>query len=79
MSSCQGELAKKQFYVTAVDQNGNLLVNQNVETLKNGFFELWLPRKRIIDLTIQGLNRAVQGKITTFDASKTCVTTFRLQ
>jgi hypothetical protein len=62
MSSCQGELAKKQFYVTAVDQNGNLLVNQNVETLKNGFFELWLPRKRMIDLTIQGLNRAVQGK-----------------
>ena len=69
----------KAFYVRAVDQNGIVLVNQTVETLRNGFFELWLPRKRIIDLKIQGLNRTAQGKITTFDASKTCVTTFRLQ
>jgi hypothetical protein len=79
MSSCQGELAQKQFYVTAVDQYGKLLVNQSVATLPNGFFELWLPRKRIVDLTIQGFNRVAEGKITTFDASKTCVTTFRLQ
>ncbi len=79
MSSCQGELAQKPFYVTAVDQDGNMLVNETVTTLRNGFFELWLPRKRIIDLSIQGLNRSAQGKIKTFDASKTCVTTFRLQ
>jgi hypothetical protein len=79
MSSCQGELAQRAFYVTAVDQDGNLLVNETVTTLRNGFFELWLPRKRIIDLSIQGLNRSAQGKITTFDASKTCVTTFRLR
>jgi hypothetical protein len=78
MSSCQGELAQKTFYVTAVDQNGKLLVNQSVTTLQNGFFELWLPRKRIIDLRIQGFNRVAQVKITTFDASMTCVTTFRL-
>ena len=79
MSSCQGEMAKKAFYVTAVDQNGIVLVDGTVETLRNGFFELWLPRKRIIDLRIQGLNRIAQGKIATFDASKTCITTFRLQ
>jgi hypothetical protein len=79
MSSCQGELANQAFYVTAVDQNGIVLVDGTVETLRNGFFELWLPRKRIIDLKIQGLNRIAQGKITTYDASKTCVTTFRLQ
>ena len=79
MSSCQGELAQRAFYVTAVDQDGNLLVNETVTTLRNGFFELWLPRKRIIDLSIQGLNRSAQGKITTFDASKTCITTFRLR
>jgi hypothetical protein len=79
MSSCQGELAQKAFYVKGVDQDGKLLVNETITTLRNGFFELWLPRKRIIDLSIQGLNRSAQGKITTFDASKTCVTTFRLQ
>ena len=79
MSSCQGELAEKAFYVSAVDQNGIVLVDGTVETLRNGFFELWLPRKRIIDLRIQGLNRSAQGKIATYDAGKTCVTTFRLQ
>ena len=79
MSSCQGELAGKSFFVTGVDQHGNLLVNESVTTLRNGFFELWLPRKRVIDLRIQGLNRTAQGKIVTYDAGKTCVTTFRLQ
>jgi hypothetical protein len=79
MSSCQGELAEKEFYVTAVDQDGIVLVDGTVETLRNGFFELWLPRKRIIDLRIQGLNRSAQGKIVTYDAGKTCVTTFRLR
>ena len=78
MSSCQGELAEKSFQVSAVDLDGNLLVNETVTTLRNGFFELWLPRKRIIDLKIQGLNRTAQGKISTFDNGKTCVTTFRL-
>ena len=72
-------MAEKEFYVTAVDQDGIVLVDGTVETLRNGFFELWLPRKRIIDLRIQGLNRSAQGKIATYDAGKTCVTTFRLQ
>ena len=79
MSSCQGELPVKPFYVTAVDQHGNLLVNQTVTTLRNGFFELWLPRKRVIDLTIQGFNRVAQGKIVTYGSSITCVTTFQLR
>ena len=79
MSSCQGELAGKSFHVSAVDLDGNLLVNDTVTTLRNGFFELWLPRKRIIDLKIQGLNRKAQGKISTFDNGKTCVTTFQLR
>ena len=79
MSSCQGELAGRQFYVTAVDQKGDLLYSGTVSSLRNGFFELWLPRGRLIDLSIQGLNRAVSGKIATFDGSKTCVTTLRLR
>jgi len=79
MSSCQGELPEKSFHVTAVDLDKNILVNQTVTTLRNGFFELWLPRNRIIDLKVSGLNRSAQGKIATFDASKTCVTTFQLR
>jgi hypothetical protein len=79
MSSCQGELADKEFDVRAVDQDGNVLVEETLATLRNGFFELWLPRNRRIDLRIQGLNREARGTIGTFDVSKTCVTTFRLR
>jgi hypothetical protein len=79
MSSCQGELPEMKFDVKATDQNGNVLVNQTIATLRNGFFELWLPRNRGIKLTIQGSDRQAEGRIGTFDTSKTCVTTFRLK
>ncbi len=79
MSSCQGELPKKAFYVKAVDQDGNVLVDGTIVTLRNGFFELWLPRNRKIGLRIQGFNRTAKGTIKTFDDSKTCITTFRLR
>ena len=71
-------MPEKVFYVRATDQNGNVLVSENISTLRNGFFELWLPRNRQIQLSIEGLGRKVTGRIETFDKSKTCITTFRL-
>jgi hypothetical protein len=79
MSSCQGELVEKEFDVRAVDQDGKVLFDETIATLRNGLFELWLPRGRRIELSIQGLNRKARGRIETFDYSKTCVTTFRLR
>jgi hypothetical protein len=79
MSSCQGELPEKAFYVKAVDQDGKVLVDETVVTLRNGFFELWLPRNQKIGLRVQGLNRTAKGILQTFDDSKTCITTFRLR
>ncbi len=79
MSSCQGELSEKEFDVKAVDQDGNVLVDKTIVTLRNGFFELWLPRNRKIGLRVQSLNRTAKGIIKTFDDSKTCITTFRLR
>ena len=68
-----------KFDVKAVDQEGNVLVDKAITTLRNGFFELWLPRNRRIELQIKGLNREAQGAIETFDNSKTCITTFKLR
>jgi len=79
MSSCMGELPETTFDVRAVDQTGNTLFNGPVTSLKNGFFELWLPRDRDIRLTVRGLGRKAEGRIDTFGNSKTCVTTFRLK
>ena len=78
MSSCQGELADSEVYVQAVDQDGTVLVDKNIKTMANGFFELWLPRNRNIKLTIKGFGKSATGLITTFPDSKTCITTFQL-
>ena len=72
-------MAEKEFYVRAIDQDGNVLIDETIATLRNGFFELWLPRNRRIELRIQGLNRKAKGMIETSDDSKTCITTFRLR
>ena len=79
MSSCQGELAGEKFKVKAVDQNGTVLIDETIATLRNGFFELWLPRNREINLTVRGFDRVAEGKIYTYYTSKTCVTTFKLR
>jgi hypothetical protein len=79
MSSCQGELPNMEFLVKAVDQKGQILFNNTITTLRNGFFELWLPRDRMAELSIQGMNRTTKGLIGTFDDSMTCVTTFQLK
>ena len=79
MSSCQGELPNTEFFVQAIDQKGRVLFNNSITTLQNGFFELWLPRDRMVQLSINGLNRSANGMIATFDDSKTCETTFQLK
>ena len=79
ISSCTGELVNKEFKVKAIDQDDNILFDETVTTLRNGFFELWLPRNRRIELKIQGLDRKASGTIETFDYSKTCITTFQLK
>ena len=79
MSSCQGELPQIQFNVRAVDQAGNVVLNESVSTLKNGFMELWLPRDRTINLTLQGQNRSASAVVSTFDGSDTCITTMQLR
>jgi len=65
--------------VKAVDPSGITLLNQPVKTLQNGFMELWLPRGKILEVTITGLNRSATGTIETMDNSKTCVTTMQLR
>jgi hypothetical protein len=79
MSSCQGELANKAFRVRVVDEEGRVIVNETIYTLRNGFFEIWLPRNRRFELTAQGANRKAKSTIETFGDSNTCITTLQLR
>ncbi|OHE23930.1 MAG: hypothetical protein A2Z43_04485 [Syntrophobacterales bacterium RBG_19FT_COMBO_59_10] len=72
-------MTQQAFYVKAIDQDGNVLVDEVITTLQNGFFELYLPRNRRIILEVKRGDLTAKGVIETFPDSKTCVTTFQLQ
>ena len=72
-------MALKSFQVKGIDQNGEIVIDRMVNTLQNGFMELWLPRERLISLSIKHLGFAANGFLSTFDDSPTCVTTFHLE
>ncbi|WP_324715315.1 CueP family metal-binding protein [Carboxydochorda subterranea] len=81
LSSCQGELPGRRFEVTARTLAGETVFRGTVTTLPNGFFELWLPRDRELELTIrsQQLGRQGSGTLSTRAGSPTCITTIHLE
>ena len=78
LSSCQGELVEIPVKVHGVTSDGEVIVDNELMTMKNGFFELWLPRGLEVDLTIEAVGKKTEGRITTYDDSNTCITTMQL-
>ncbi len=72
-------MAEKEFNVHAVDENGKVLFDGTATTMRNGFFELWLPRNRNVMVTIERSGLTASDVIKTLSDSKTCITTFQLQ
>jgi hypothetical protein len=79
MSGCQGELVGVPVQVVVRDAGGDLLINEEMRTLDNGFIELWLPRDRAVSVELTAIGKTARGTITTHDGSNTCVTTLRLE
>ncbi len=76
LSGCISEMRNKTFNVTVTARDGSIIYNNEVQTLENGFFELWLPR----DLTAATIQVEYQGrkataKISTQKGDPTCLTT----
>lgn len=78
-SSCQGEMTEQTFQLTAKDMNGNILYEGEVKTLKNGFFELWLPRGISVQIDIRYNTLSGSEIISTVDGGRTCITTIKLR
>ena len=78
-SSCDGEIKEKSVMVSATDENGNIVFNGSINTLKNGFFELWVPRNKNIKISISYNNMTGTETISTKDDSRTCITTIKLK
>jgi len=78
LSGCQGELVGAPFGVIASRADGTVVMDETVVSGVNGFVDLWLPREEGIVLELTLDRYAVQGFVTTFAGSPTCVTTLQL-
>jgi len=78
MSGCQGELVETHLKVLATGADGSVILDAEMTTMANGFVEFWLPRDKEIQLTLEAFNKRVEGVITTYTDSKTCITTLQL-
>jgi hypothetical protein len=76
-SSCSAELTEKTFKVVATE-NGNTIFDGNLTSLKHGFFEIWLPRNKNVNIKIDYGTLKGEETISTNDNDRTCITTIRL-
>src|SRR5690625_1074421 len=53
LTSCQGELVEETFHVTVKAEDGDAIVDEEMETFANGFIDLWLPRDEYLTVTIE--------------------------
>lgn len=78
MSSCQGELTNAAFQVQVKDSNGRSLFRGEKITMDSGFFDLWLPRDKELELVVSRNGKRATEKVFTHTGSKTCYTTLEL-
>jgi len=78
ISTCKAELVNKEFEVNATIGN-NIILNERITSLDNGFFELWLPRNQTINVKVSYMSLTSGETIKTDKNSRTCFTTFKLE
>src|SRR5699024_5079135 len=78
LTGCQGELVEKEFDVYIEDEEGNVVVDETMTSLKNGFIDFWLPRDKTYNVKIQYDGKTAESEISTFEGDNTCITTMQL-
>lgn len=78
LTGCQGELVEKNFDVLIRDEEGNVVMDETITSLENGFIDLWLPRDRTYQVKIEYDGKTVESEIATFKDDNTCITTMQL-
>ncbi|WP_248574046.1 CueP family metal-binding protein [Ureibacillus massiliensis] len=78
LTSCQGELVNEQFDVSIVDSNGDVVLDETLQTQVNGFIDLWLPREQTYRITIEHEGKKAETEFSTFKNDGTCITTMQL-
>ncbi|NBJ68214.1 MULTISPECIES: CueP family metal-binding protein [Clostridia] len=78
LTGCQGEMVEKEFDVYIEDEDGKVIVDKKVKSLANGFIDLWVPRDKKYDITIEHDGKKVQSEFSTFAEDPTCLTNMQL-
>ncbi|MCD8511293.1 MAG: CueP family metal-binding protein [Bacillus sp. (in: Bacteria)] len=71
-------MVEKDFHVYIEDKDRNIILDEIVTTLPNGFMDLWLPRDKKYTITISYEGMTAEGELSTFEGDDTCITTMQL-
>ena len=75
LTTCVGELGDEEFHVTITDDaTGDALLDRDVTTFENGFFDVWLPAGLDITVLIDDGEHTVELPLGTRADDPTCVT-----
>ena len=75
LSSCRGELVNVLVHATITDEKGMVIVNEELETMDNGFVGVWLPKNINANIQVAYNGKTATAPISTFADSETCLTT----
>lgn len=79
LTGCQGELVEEDFGVKIMDEEGDVIVDDEMTSFENGFIDLWLPREQKLSVEIEHEGKTAQSEISTFEGDDTCITTMQLE
>ncbi len=78
LTGCQGELVNKDFDVYIQDEDGEVIIDETMISLENGFIDIWLPRDKTYQVKINYGEKTSETTISTFKDDNTCITTMQL-
>lgn len=79
LTGCQGELVNQDFDFYIEDMDGNVVIDETINSEANGFVDLWLPRDQTYRVNISHEDKQVTSEISTFEQDGTCITTMQLK
>ncbi|MFD1412480.1 CueP family metal-binding protein [Oceanobacillus jeddahense] len=78
LTGCQGEMVQETFDVYIETAEGDVVIDEPMQTEENGFIDLWLPRNETYTVEIKQDGKEVTSEISTFEDDFTCITTMQL-
>ncbi len=78
LTGCQGELVDADFDIYIENEAGEIIVDETINSGKNGFVDLWLPRDQTFSVKINHDGKTVESELSTYEQDGTCITTMQL-